>query len=64
MRKILVAIDGKPGSEKALEVAVQQAQLKGGQVRALAVLHRSGDPELERITEEARTQARRQPVCG
>jgi nucleotide-binding universal stress UspA family protein len=58
MPKILVAIDGLPGSEKALEVAVQQAQLKGGDVTALAVLDRSGDPKLERLAEGARALAR------
>lgn len=59
MRKILVAIDGLPGSEKALQVAVEQAQLKGGHVTALAVLPRSGDPALAHLAEGARTQARR-----
>lgn len=59
MRKILVAVDGLPGSEKALEVAVQQAQLKGGQVTALAVLDRPGDPRLEQIAEGVKAQARR-----
>lgn len=58
MQRILVAVDGLPGSEKALEVAVQQAQMKGGHVTALAVLNRSGDPGLERIAEAATAQAR------
>jgi nucleotide-binding universal stress UspA family protein len=58
MQRILVAVDGLSGSEKALEVAVQQAQMKGGQVTALAVLDRSGDPRLERIAEAAKEQAR------
>src|SRR5581483_6736294 len=58
MQRILVAIDGLPGSEKALEVAVQQAQIKGGHVTAVAVLNRSGDPGLERIAEAATAQAR------
>jgi nucleotide-binding universal stress UspA family protein len=58
MQRILVAIDGLPGSEKALEVAVQQAQIKGGHVTALAVLNLSGDPGLERIAEAAKAQAR------
>jgi nucleotide-binding universal stress UspA family protein len=58
MPKILVAVDGLSGSEKALEVAVQQAQLKGGHVTAVAVLDRPGDPQLERIAEGAKAQAR------
>jgi nucleotide-binding universal stress UspA family protein len=58
MQRILVAVDGLPGSEKALEVAVHQAQLKGGHVTALAVLDRSGDPGLERIAERAKGKAR------
>jgi nucleotide-binding universal stress UspA family protein len=58
MQRILVAIDGSSGSEKALEVAVKQAQIHGGQVIALAVLRRPGDPALERITEAARKEAR------
>ncbi len=70
MHKTLVAIDGLPGSEKALEAAVEQAQLKGGLLTALAVLDhrggtalavldRSGDPKLEQILERAKVQARR-----
>jgi nucleotide-binding universal stress UspA family protein len=70
MQNILVAIDGLPGSEKALEAAVQQAQLKDGGITALAVLDhggipslpildRSSDPELKRILEGAKVQARR-----
>jgi nucleotide-binding universal stress UspA family protein len=58
MPKILVAVDGLSGSEKALEVAVRQAQLKGGHVTAIAVLDRTGDPQLERIAQTARVQAR------
>jgi nucleotide-binding universal stress UspA family protein len=58
MPKILVAVDGLSGSEKALEVAVRQAQVKGGHVTAIAVLDRTGDPQLERIAQTARAQAR------
>lgn len=58
MQRILVAIDGLSGSEKALEVAVQQAQLKGGHLTAIAVLNRSDDPGLERVAEAARAQVR------
>jgi nucleotide-binding universal stress UspA family protein len=59
MRKILVAIDGLPGSEKALEAAVEEARVKGGQVTALAVMDRSGDPHLERLAEDALVRARK-----
>jgi nucleotide-binding universal stress UspA family protein len=47
MSRILVALDGSPGSEKALQVAVRLAQQNGGQVTAVTVLDRSGDPHLE-----------------
>jgi nucleotide-binding universal stress UspA family protein len=59
MRKILVAIDGLPGSEKAFETAVSLAQERGGQVTALGVLHRPADPEVDRLAEPSRQQARR-----
>ncbi len=59
MTKILVAVDGSPASEKALEAAVRLAQRDGGQVDAVAVLDRGGDPRLERLAEEASGQARR-----
>jgi nucleotide-binding universal stress UspA family protein len=58
MPKILVALDGLSGSERALEVAVRQAQMKGGHVTAIAVLDRTGDPQLERIAQAARAHAR------
>jgi nucleotide-binding universal stress UspA family protein len=58
--KLLVALDGRLGSEKALEVAVEQAQMKGGQLTALAVLNRSGDPHLEPSAEAVRVRARQQ----
>jgi nucleotide-binding universal stress UspA family protein len=58
MQRILVAVDGLPGSEKALQVAVQQAQMKSGQLTALAVLNRSGDPHLARLVEGVEPQAR------
>jgi nucleotide-binding universal stress UspA family protein len=57
MRKILVAIDGSPSSEKALEAAVKLAMRDGGTISAIAVLDRSGDPHLERISERVKAQA-------
>jgi len=60
MQRILVAVDGLPGSAKALEVAVEHAQMKGGRVTALAVVDRSGDPILERMADDARKRARGQ----
>jgi nucleotide-binding universal stress UspA family protein len=58
MRKILVAVDNSPGSEKALEAAVRLAQRDGGQLTAVAVLDRSGDPHLEQLAAQAKAQAR------
>ncbi len=60
MPKILVALDGSPGSEKALDAAVKLAQRNGQQIAALTVLDRSGDPQLERLTERLAPKARRQ----
>ena len=59
MSKILVALDGGPGSEKALETAVRLAQKDGRQVTAVSVLDRSGDPRLEQLAEGVMVQARR-----
>src|SRR5438132_6627237 len=58
MSKILVALDGSPASEKALDEAVKLAQHHDGQVAAVAVLDRSGDPHLERLAEGIKTRAR------
>jgi len=58
MRKILVAIDGTAGSEKALEAAIRLAQRDGGQVAALAVLDRPADPHLERLAEAVKDRSR------
>jgi nucleotide-binding universal stress UspA family protein len=58
MRKILVAIDGSPSSEKALEAAVKLAMRDGGMLSAIAVLDRAGDPHLERISERVKAEAR------
>jgi len=59
MQKILVALDGSSASERALDRAVRLAQGDDGQVAAVAVLDRSGDPRLERLAEEARARAKR-----
>jgi nucleotide-binding universal stress UspA family protein len=58
MQRILVAIDGLPGSEKALELAVQQALQTGAQLTALAVLESPADPQLRQIAEGAKRRAR------
>lgn len=58
MQKILVALDGSPASEKALDEAVKLAQHHGGNLAAVAVLDRSGDPRLERLAEGVRVRAR------
>src|SRR5437867_4822768 len=51
MSNILVALDGSPASEKALDTAVKLAQKGGGQIAAVSVLDRSGDPRLERLAD-------------
>ena len=58
MPKILVALNGSPGSEKALDAAVKLAQQNGQQITALTVLNRSGDPQLERLAERLTPKAR------
>ncbi len=59
MKKILVAVDGSPASEKALEAAVRLAQRDGGQLAAVAVLARAGNPHLDRLAEGVRGRARK-----
>jgi nucleotide-binding universal stress UspA family protein len=58
MSRILVALDGSSASEKALDTAVKFAQKGGGQVAAVSVLDRSGDPHLERLADGVRAKAR------
>jgi nucleotide-binding universal stress UspA family protein len=58
MPRILVAVDGSRGSEKALEVAVKLAQQNGRHITVVTVLDRSGDPRLDRLAESAREKAR------
>lgn len=59
MPRILVALDDSCGSEKALEAAVRLAQQDGGCVTAVTVLERTGNPALDQLTEDVKTQARR-----
>ena len=59
MPRILVALDDSCGSEKALEAAVKLAQQDGGRVTAVAVLEQTGNPALNQLTEEVKTQTRR-----
>jgi len=58
MPRILVALDGSFGSEKALDAAVKLAQQDGGLVTALAVLEQTGNPRLDQLPGEAKAQAR------
>jgi nucleotide-binding universal stress UspA family protein len=58
MRKILVALDGSPASEKALVEAVKQAQSGNVAVAAVAVLDRSGDPRLEQLAAGVKSKLR------
>jgi nucleotide-binding universal stress UspA family protein len=60
MSRILVALDDSAGSERALEAAVKLAQQDGGTVSAVAVLERSGDPNLDRLTDGVKAVARSQ----
>jgi nucleotide-binding universal stress UspA family protein len=57
MPRILVALDDSCGSEKALQAAVQLAQRDGGQLTAVTVLERVGDPPAEQLAEDADSQA-------
>ena len=59
MPRILVALNDSCGSEKALEAAVNLAQQDGGRVTAVAVLEQTGNPALDRLTEDLKVQARR-----
>jgi nucleotide-binding universal stress UspA family protein len=59
MPRILVALDGSPGSEKALQVAVKLAQQDGGRLTAVTVLDRSADPHLGGLAEGVLAKVRR-----
>jgi nucleotide-binding universal stress UspA family protein len=58
MPKILVALDGSPGSERALEVAVRLAQQDGRQVAAVAVLENPADPHLKQLVQGIQAHSR------
>ena len=58
MPRILVALDGSLGSEKALDAAVKVAQQDGGLVTAVAVLEQTGNPRLDQLPGDAKAQAR------
>ena len=57
MPRILVALDGSLGSEKALNAAVKVAQQDGGLVTAVAVLEQTGNPCLDQLPGGAKAQA-------
>jgi nucleotide-binding universal stress UspA family protein len=59
MPRILVALDDSCGSEKALEAAVRLAQQDGGCVTAVTVLEQTGNPALDQLTDDVKSQARR-----
>jgi nucleotide-binding universal stress UspA family protein len=59
MPKILVALDGSPSSEKALQVAVKLAQQNSGQLMAVSVVNRPGDPYLQGAAEGLKAKMRR-----
>jgi nucleotide-binding universal stress UspA family protein len=77
-QKILVAIDGSPGGQKALEKAIELAKLTGGSLRALAVegrlpayaatvgevdeVRNEKDAFFERLARLARDQAREEGI--
>ncbi|MCR4414386.1 MAG: universal stress protein [Thermoguttaceae bacterium] len=57
MSRILVALDDSRGSEQALEAAVRLAQQDGGRLTAVAVLEQTGNPALDQLAEDVKTQA-------
>ena len=58
MPRILVALDGSCGSERALEAAVNLARRDGGCLTAVAVLELIGIPRLDQLAEKAKSLAR------
>jgi nucleotide-binding universal stress UspA family protein len=58
MPRILVALDDSCGSEKALAAAVKLAQQDGGCVTAVTVLEQTGNPTLDQLTEDVKSQTR------
>src|SRR5438046_656806 len=59
MKQILVALDGSPASEKALEAAVRLAQRHDAELSAVAVLDRHGAPRLQQLAEGIKPRIRR-----
>jgi len=60
MPKFLVAVNGSPSSEKALETAVTLAQSQDGQLMAITILERPRNPGFGTLTDglEAKVRAR------
>jgi nucleotide-binding universal stress UspA family protein len=58
MPTIIVALDGSPASEKALDAAVRLAQQDNRHVMAISVLPRAGDPQLAELSQSIAAQAR------
>ena len=58
MARILVALNNSRGGEEALDAAVKLAQQDGGQLTAVTVLEQTGNPRLDRLPGDAKTQAR------
>jgi len=58
MPRILVALNNSRGSERALEAAVKLAQQDGGRLTAVTVLEQTGNPTLDRLTEDAKARTR------
>ena len=59
MSRILVALDGSCGGEKALEAAVKLARQDGGQLTAVTVLEQTGNPAVDELAEKVKSRARR-----
>ena len=58
MPRILVALDDSRGSEEALEAAVKLAQQDGGRLTAVTVLEQTGNPALDRLSEDVKAHAK------
>ena len=58
MPKILVAVNGSPSSEKALETAVAMAQSQNARLVAITVLDHPGGPHVPSLTTGQAAQVR------